>query len=110
MSGDGAQDSRPQPPGVPFPKGKSGNPGGQPKWLREVRDGLRSLAPKAYRRLESIIDTGSDKDATAAAKVVFEYTLPKPKQTHRVEGKNGDPLAALTDVQLVAFIAGKKEG
>ena len=92
----------------PFKPGQSGNPNGRPKWLKEVREGLRSLLPDAQRRLGDVIRNGSDKDSTAAAKVVLEYTISKPKQTHRVEGKGGDPLAVLTPEQLVAFVKGEK--
>lgn len=83
------------------------NPGGQPKWLKGVREGLRALLPEAQRRLGEIIRSGSDKDSTVAARVVLEYTVPKPKQTHRVEGKGSDLLAALTPEQLVAFVKGE---
>lgn len=105
-----AQDSAAQPVGTPFPKGKSGNPGGQPKWVKEVREALRTCVKKGAARLEEIIVTGSDKDAVAAMKVAAEFSLAKPKQTHRVEGKGGDPLQVLTAEQLVAFVTGKKEG
>lgn len=108
MTDDSADNSTPEVPGKPFKKGESGNPGGAPKWLKEVREGLKSLHPAAKQRLTSIIADGSDKDATAAIRVVYEYTVPKPKQTHRVEGKNGDPLASLTAEQLVAFVTGRK--
>jgi hypothetical protein len=91
-----------------FAGGGSANPGGQAKWLKEIRAGLRSLLPEAKNRLGEIIRSGSDKDSTAAAKVVLEYTVPKPKQTHRVEGKGGDPLALLSPEQLVEFIKGRK--
>ncbi len=93
----------------PWKPGESGNKDGGPKWLKEIRNGLRSLLPETMDRLGEIIRNGSDKDSTAAARVVLEYTVPKPKQTHRVEGKGGDPLAVLTPDQLVEFIKGRKE-
>lgn len=86
----------------------SPNPGGQPKWVKEIRDGLRALHPAALTRLTAIIRDGEDKDANAAIRLVYDFSLPKPKQTHRVEGKGGDPLASLTAEQLVALVTGRK--
>lgn len=91
-----------------YKKGQSGNPGGQPKWLKEVREAMRTCVTKGAARLQAIIEQGEDRDAVAAVKVAAEYSLPKPKQTHRLEHK-GDPLATLTPEQLVEFIKGKKE-
>lgn len=88
--------------------GQSGNPGGQPKWVKEVREALKTCVQKGAARLENIIETGEDKDAIAATRLAAEFTIRKPKQTHRVEGKGGDPLAVLTADQLVAFVKGEK--
>ena len=105
---DDAGNSKPEIPGTPFQKGTSGNPSGRPKWLKGVVDGLKKLHPAAETRLASIITHGADKDAAAAIRVLYDFTIPKPKQTHRVEGKGGDPLALLTPEALVAFVTGKK--
>jgi hypothetical protein len=86
----------------------SANPGGQPKWVKEVRDSLRALHPVARDRLEAIITQGEDKDATAAIRIVYDFSLPKPKQTHRVESDGKDALGGLTPEQLVAFVKGQK--
>jgi hypothetical protein len=91
-----------------FAPGKSPNPGGQAKWLQPIKKDLRAGVPGVLKKLAAIIESGADKDAIAAGKVWLEYSLPKPKQTHRVEGKGGDPLASLTAEQLVAFIKGGK--
>lgn len=92
---------------VKFKKGQSGNPGGQPKWLKEVRAALKDCVQEGAGRLLEIIRTGEDKDAIAAVKVAAEYVLQKPKQTHKVEG-GASPLAGLTPEQLVAFVRGDK--
>lgn len=91
-----------------FKPGKSGNPGGKPKWLKAARESLQSLTPLARKTLRQVMKNGADKDKVAAAKTVLEFTVPKPRQTHRVEGKGGDPLAVLTPEQLVAFVKGEK--
>lgn len=95
--------------GVGFKKGVSGCPGGQPKWLRDVRTALRELTPVAVKTLKEIMENSESKDAdrAKAADVVLKYTVPLPKQTHRVEGKGGDPLALLSAEALVAFVKGK---
>lgn len=103
-----ADNSAPEAPGKPFKKGQSGNPGGKPKWLKAARESLQALTPLARKTLRAVMKNGADKDKVAAAKTVLEFTVPKPKQTHRVEGKGGDPLAVLTPEQLVAFVKGKK--
>jgi len=110
MSED-ADNSKPEVPGKPFKKGVSGNPGGAPKWLKAVRESLRRDTPLARRTLRKIMKSAEAKDADkiAAAKVTLDFTVPKPKQTHRVEGNNGDPLAALTPEQLVAFVLGRNK-
>jgi hypothetical protein len=40
---------------MPFVKGKSGNPGGRPKRLSEVRELARSYGPEAIRKLVAIM-------------------------------------------------------
>lgn len=86
------------------------NPGGQPKWLKGVRESLKNLTPLAARTLESVM-TGADKDAdrVAAAKVVLEYTVPKPKQTLKVSGDKNAPFSALSLEDLLALGRGVKK-
>lgn len=84
----------------------SPNPGGQPKWVKEVRDSLRALHPAARERLQHIIESGEDKDANAAIRLVYDFSLPKPKQSHKVT-VGGDPLKGVPDDQLVAFVKGE---
>lgn len=91
-----------------FAGGGSANPGGQAKWLKEIREGLRSLLPAAKERLGQIIREGEHKDAVAASKVVLEYTVPKPRQKVSVKSEGKDPLAVLTPEQIVAFVKGEK--
>lgn len=89
-------------------KGQSGNPGGQPKWVSEVRDALKTCVSKGAARLEQIIEQGEDKDAIAATRLAAEFTIRKPKQTHKVT-VDRDPLSKVPDGELVEFIKGKKE-
>lgn len=86
------------------------NPGGIPKWLKGVRDSLKSLTPLAATTLESVMRHGeNDKDRVAAAKVVLEYTVPKPKQTLKVSGDKSAPLSALSLEDLLVLGRGVKK-
>lgn len=75
-----AQDSAPERIGRPFPKGKSGNPGGQPKWVKRVKKALGQHAERAAEVLRQVMDHGEPADQVRAAKVVLEYTMPKPTE------------------------------
>jgi len=126
--------------GKGFAKGKSGNPGGTPKWLRQVREGLRELAPeglKVVRRiysrandvseLERIIQDGeSSPEAVLKAEAAlhdrlelahkvnaesWKYLMPKPTQRHKVSGQlDGNPLREVTTEEIQAFLKRGKEG
>lgn len=84
------------------------NPGGMPKWLKEVRQGLKDMHPGAKARLASIIANGSDKDAATAIRVLYDFTLPKPKVRVKVEGAPDSPFAGLSLEDLLALGRGVK--
>lgn len=69
----------------PWKPGQSGNPDGQPKWVGKVRKALAKNAELAADVLRQVLETGSDADKVRAAKIVLEYTIPKP--TEKVEHK-----------------------
>lgn len=92
-----------------FASGTCPNPGGQSKVVREMREALRAMLPAGEKRLRQIIESGSDKDANAALKTLFDYTLTKPKTRVKVEGMGASPLAALSVEQLVALATAKGE-
>lgn len=92
-----------------FGKGNSANPGGQPKWMKETRESLRRMLPGSAERLEGIIRDGEDKDSVAAIRLLFDFTLPKPTQKHKVTGKVENPLAGMTTEQLLEWGRNLKE-
>ena len=54
-------------PGPPFEKGKSGNPGGRPKVLAELRQLARSYAPEAIKELARLATKARSETARIAA-------------------------------------------
>jgi hypothetical protein len=102
---DGIPEQR-NPDGTWVKGAPSPNPGGQSKAVKEMREALRAMLPAGEKRLREIIERGSDKDANAALKTLFDYTLTKPKTRVKVEGMGTSPLAALSIEQLVALATG----
>lgn len=83
-------------PNGTFHKGQTGNPGGKPKWLGEVQRALKGGSLEAAQYLASVVRGDATepyvtkdgetlaspvraKDRIAAAKVVLEFTVPKPQ-------------------------------
>jgi len=78
------------------PGGPSPNPGGQPAWVKRARDAMRDeLYPAAQAHLlrvltgrrprdarledDAMYATVTVEDRTLAARLVMEYSIPKPK-------------------------------
>ena len=75
------------------------HPGGQPAWVADVRDLLRSDAPRAREVLREVLDTSEDEGARIkAAEVVLSYTLPKPKLT--IEHEHKAPTKTLAELGM----------
>lgn len=141
MSGKDGQDTNTdQGSGNPIgKKGYTGNPGGQPKWLKEFREKLKGLAPdtEAVARkvlgrftdtadLQRIMDdpTASDEAKLGAEKAIatrgdqairmtgeiWPYILTKPTTRVRVEGRLENPLSGLSTEQLLQLAGKKPEG
>ena len=86
------QISKPErkPPGRPFPKGTSGNPGGRPKEAREVVEALRLFGDEMVAQLKKLVRKGN----IEAIKVSMAYAYGKPVDTVRIQGHDGGPLHA----------------
>ena len=105
--------------GRPFEKGQSGNPGGRPKVVAEIRQLARERGPEAIAALVKVMTKGKSEAArVAAANALLDRGWGRPKQsdesevTHRyvVElppvltkaewlAKYGEPTAALEPTQ-----------
>ena len=74
-----------------FVKGQSGNPGGQPKELKEIAALARKLAPEAIERLAYWMRSENPKASTTACQALLDRGFGKPTQTHEA----GDALSKL---------------
>ena len=64
---------------VPFPKGKSGNPGGRTKQFTQCQRLCREASPDAARRLIELIQSEDERVALMVADKVFERAWGKAK-------------------------------
>ena len=64
---------------VPFPKGKSGNPGGRTKQFAQCQRLCREASPDAARRLIELMQSEDERVALMAADKVFERAWGRPK-------------------------------
>lgn len=120
-----------------FKPGVSGNPGGQPKWVREFRDAFgQRCAPKAEAVLNRILDRALDtsdldkamvdgtpevqleaeralsermRQAGSAADTVLKYVLPKPTQQVEVTVPQGAQFAGLSPAELLELAKQKPQ-
>jgi DNA-binding response OmpR family regulator len=66
--------------GRPFPAGMSGNPGGRPKVIAEVRDLARQHTRKAIGTLVKVMQSGeSDSARVAAANALLDRGFGRPR-------------------------------
>src|SRR6267143_1716502 len=64
---------------VPFPKVKSGNPGGRSKQFAQCQRLCREASPDAARRLIELMQSEDERVALMAADKVFERAWGRPK-------------------------------
>jgi hypothetical protein len=73
--------------GRPFPKGMSGNPGGRPKVVAEIRQVFRAHPDTAVATLVDVMTHGrSDSARVAAATALLDRGWGKPTQTVETQG------------------------
>src|SRR5258708_15516647 len=78
---------------VPFPKGKSGNPGGRAKQFAQCQRLCREASPDAARRLIELMQSEDERVALMAADKVFERAWGRPKDydPNAESGKKAPP-------------------
>ena len=81
--------------GKPFQKGQSGNPGGRPKQIAEVKELARQHMPAAIEALVSIMNNPKASDAArvSAASALLDRGYGKPQQ--HIDAEIGSYVARL---------------
>lgn len=79
-----------------FVKGQSGNPGGRPKAVAEVRDLAREYTPQAIESLAQIATAGESEAArVSAATALLDRAWGKAPQAITGEGGEGPVLTSI---------------
>ncbi len=87
---------------MPFEKGKSGNPGGRPKDVAEVRELAKKHGPAAIRRLAKLMASENERTAVAACEAVLNRGYGRPPQSVTLAGEaDGPPVQLEGIVKLV---------
>ena len=81
---------------MPFPKGKSGNPGGRAKKTAEVLEVealAKTLSPEAIQKLADWMRSDNPKASVSACNAILDRGHGKPKQAMEHTGPDGRALA-----------------
>jgi hypothetical protein len=98
-----AENSDPERFGRPFEPGKSGNPGGRPRLIREYQTWLLEHAyPKAQEALLACLCSSDEKVKMMAVKEVNDRLMGKPSIT--VTGEEGRPVEVNVGSDIIEIV------
>ena len=73
---------------MPFKKGQSGNPGGRPKEVAEVRELAKEHGSAAIERLVELMASDNERTAVAACEAILNRGYGRPAQSVTLAGDN----------------------
>ncbi len=74
-----------------FKKGQSGNPGGRPKEVAEVRKLAKEHGPAAIERLVELMSSENERTAVAACEAILNRGYGRPAQSVTLAGEEDGP-------------------
>jgi hypothetical protein len=86
--------------GKPFQRGQSGNPGGRPKVLDDIKTLARTNGEAAFRKVLALLDSEDERVALAAAQEVLNRAYGKPQQF--IETTTKRDLSEMSDAEIIA--------
>ncbi len=101
------QTTKAKPRGRPFPKGVSGNPGGRPKTIPEVKEILKAASPDAARTLVELLNSEKDSIRLAAAQDILDRTQGKAIQMQAVTLDIDEAHDVTTQIRRILLERGK---
>lgn len=97
-----------------FKPGKSGNPGGRPKWVSESKELCGARTPEAIERLVYWMRSEDPRASVSAANAILDRALGKPAQAIEHTGQIGffDTLATalLSGAYKASDVSGTEAG
>lgn len=90
--------------GKPFQKGVSGNPGGRPKEIEEVKKLAQEYTVAAIKNLARWMVSDNAKASVSASIAILERGWGKPTQTLEHSGKGG------SDIVFTLALSGNAKG